>query len=218
MASRSGWLVAAGLLSVFSSAAFADAADRLDAFLAGLDTVSSRFEQRLLDEQRNLLEEARGTVLIDRPGRFRFEYAEPPQLIVGDGARVWIYDPELAQATVRDIDAALGSTPAVLLTSDRPVREWFRVRALDAREGLDVFALEPKVEDAPFTRIGLAFIGGGPAAHGARRPVRPDLPDSVHRHPAPTGHPGRGVHVHSAGGRGRDRCGSVSPRRPEARE
>lgn len=160
MASRSGWLVAAGLLSVFSSAAFADAADRLDAFLAGLDTVSSRFEQRLLDEQRNLLEEASGTVLIDRPGRFRFEYAEPPQLIIGDGARVWIYDPELAQATVRDIDAALGSTPAVLLTSDRPVGEWFRVRALDAREGLDVFALEPKVEDAPFTRIGLAFIGG----------------------------------------------------------
>ena len=165
MASRSGWLVvagwlSAGLFSMFSSAAFADAADRLDAFLAGLDTVSSRFEQRLLDEQRNLLEEARGTVLIDRPGRFRFEYAEPPQLIIGDGARVWIYDPELAQVTVRDIDAALGSTPAVLLTSDRPVREWFRVRALDAREGLDVFALEPKVEDAPFTRIGLAFIGG----------------------------------------------------------
>lgn len=165
MASRSGWLVAAGLLSAvlfstFSGAAFADAADRLDAFLAGLDTVSSRFEQRLLDEQRNLLEEARGTVLIDRPGRFRFDYVEPPQLIVGDGARVWIYDPELAQATVRDIDAALGSTPAVLLTSDRPVREWFRVRTLDAREGLDVFVLEPKAEDAPFTRIGLAFIGG----------------------------------------------------------
>ena len=165
MASRSGWLVvagwlSAGLFSMFSSAVFADAADRLDAFLAGLDTVSSRFEQRLLDEQRNLLEEARGTVLIDRPGRFRFEYAEPPQLIVGDGARVWIYDPELAQATVRDIDAALGSTPAVLLTSDRPVGEWFRVRTLDAREGLDVFVLEPKAEDAPFTRIGLAFIGG----------------------------------------------------------
>lgn len=160
MVFRSGWLVAAGLFSMFSAAVLADAADRLDAFLAGLDTVSSRFEQRLLDEQRNLLEEARGTVLIDRPGRFRFEYAEPPQLIIGDGARVWIYDPELAQATVRDIDAALGSTPAVLLTSDRPVREWFRVRALDTREGLDVFALEPKVEDAPFTRIGLAFIGG----------------------------------------------------------
>ena len=160
MVFRLGRLIVAGLLSMSSTAAFADAADRLDAFLAGLDTVSSRFEQRLLDEQRNLLEEARGTVLIDRPGRFRFEYTDPPQLIVGDGTRVWIYDPELAQATVRDIDAALGSTPAVLLTSERPVREWFRVKALDAREGLDVFALEPKAEDAPFTRIGLAFIGG----------------------------------------------------------
>ena len=160
MVSRSGWLLATGLFWMFSTAVLADAADRLDAFLAGLDTVSSRFEQRLLDEQRNLLEEARGTLLIDRPGRFRFEYTEPSQLIVGDGARVWIYDPELAQATVRDIDAALGSTPAVLLTSDRSVRAWFRVQAVDAREGLDVFALEPKAEDAPFTRIGLAFVGG----------------------------------------------------------
>ena len=121
MVSRSGRLAAAGLLLVSWGAVFADVAERLDAFLAGLDTVSSRFEQRVFDEQRNLLERSSGTLLIDRPGRFRFEYAEPPQLIVGDGSRIWIYDPELAQVMVSDLDAALGSTPAVLLTSEQPV-------------------------------------------------------------------------------------------------
>ena len=109
---------------------------------------------------RNLLEQARGTVLIDRPGRFRFDYTDPPQLIVGDGARVWIYDPELAQVTVRDVDAALGSTPAALLTSERPVAEGFRVEELDVGANVDVFALEPRAEDASFTRIRLAFAGG----------------------------------------------------------
>ena len=160
MVFRSGSLIGAGLLSISFTAVLADAAGRLDAYLSGLDTVSSQFEQRLFDEQRNLLERARGTVLIDRPGRFRFDYTDPPQLIVGDGARVWIYDPELAQVTVRDVDAALGSTPAVLLTNDRPVEEGFRVEALDAGEGIDVFTLEPRVEDASFVRIRLAFIGG----------------------------------------------------------
>ena len=153
-------LLGAGLLAMSCTAVLADAAGRLDAYLSGLDTVSSQFEQRLFDESRNLLEQARGTVLIDRPGRFRFDYTDPPQLIVGDGAKVWIYDPELAQATVRDVDAALGSTPAVLLTTDRPVEEGFRVEALDAGENVDAFSLEPKAEEASFTRIRLAFAGG----------------------------------------------------------
>ena len=166
MAFRFGRLLGAGVLSMCSTAtladagALADAAGRLDGYLSGLDTVSAQFEQRLFDERRNLLERARGTVLIDRPGRFRFDYSDPPQLIVGDGARVWIHDPELAQVTVRDVDAALGSTPAVLLTTDRPVEERFRVEALDAGAGYDAFALEPRAEDAPFTLIRLAFAGG----------------------------------------------------------
>ena len=143
-----------------TAAALADAAGRLDDYLSGLGTVSSQFEQRLFDEQRKLLERAGGTVLIDRPGRFRFEYTDPPQLIVGDGAKVWIYDPELAQVTVRDVDAALGSTPAVLLTTDRPVEEQFRVEALDAGTGVEAFSLEPRAGDASFTRIRLAFADG----------------------------------------------------------
>ena len=159
MALRFGWLLGVGLLSISCTAVLADAAGRLDAYLSGLDTVSAQFEQRLFDERRSLLERARGTVLIDRPGRFRFDYSDPPQLIVGDGARVWIHDPELAQVTVRDVDAALGSTPAVLLATDRPVEEQFRVEALDAGAGYDAFALEPRVEDAPFTLIRLAFAG-----------------------------------------------------------
>ena len=115
---------------------------------------------RLVNERRNLLEQAVGTALIDRAGRFRFDYTDPSQLIVGDGGRVRIYGPKLAQVTVRDVDATLGSTPAVLLTSERPVAEGFRVEALDVGEGVDVFALEPKAEDASITRIRLAFAGG----------------------------------------------------------
>ena len=157
---RFGALAGAGLLSMSTPVALADAAARLNAYLSRLDNVSARFEQRLFDERHNLIEQANGTVLIDRPGRFRFDYASPPQLIVGDGTRIWIYDPELAQVTVRDMDDALGSTPAVLLTTDRPVEDTFRIEAPESGGGIDRFDLEPKAEDAPFTRIRLAFAGG----------------------------------------------------------
>ena len=160
MMSRLGGFVGVWVLSLSCTDVLADAAGRLDAYLSGLDTVSSQFEQRLFDERRNLLEQARGTVLLDRPGRFRFDYTDPPQIIVGDGARVWIYDPDLAQVVVRDVDAALGSTPAVLLSTDRPVEEVFRVEALEIGGNVDVFALEPKAEDASFSRIRLAFADG----------------------------------------------------------
>ena len=160
MISHFGRLVGAWVLSLSCTAVLADAAGRLDAYLSGLDTVASQFEQRLFDERRNLLEQARGTVLIARPGRFRFDYTDPPQVIVGDGTRIWIYDPDLAQVTVRDVDAALGSTPAVLLSADRPVEEVFRVEALQVAGNVEVFALEPKADDASFSRIRLAFADG----------------------------------------------------------
>ena len=160
MVLRFGPLAAAGMISIFPAAVPADAAARLDAHLSALDTVSARFEQRVFDEQHNLFEETGGTVLIDRPGRFRFDYEDPPQLIVGDGAKVWIYDRELAQVTVRRAGDALGSTPAVLLASGRPVAEAFRVQALGAGGGFDWFGLEPKAEDAAFVRIRLGFSGG----------------------------------------------------------
>ena len=154
---RPGPLIGAGILAIASGTAPAGPADRLDEYLSRLDTVSSRFEQRLFDEERNLLERARGALLIDRPGRFRFEYVEPPQLIVGDGSKIWIYDPELAQVTVRDMDEALDSTPAALLTTEQPVAEVFRVEAVDMGDGFDWFTLSPKADDAPFATIRLAF-------------------------------------------------------------
>ena len=157
---RLGPVIGAGLAAIVSGIAAAGPADRLDAYLSKLDAVYSRFEQRVFDEQRNLLDQARGALLIDRPGRFRFEYSDPPQLIVGDGEKIWIYDPELAQVTVQDMNDALDSTPAALLTSERPVAEAFRVEAAEPVGGFDRFTLTPKAEDAVFSSIRLAFATG----------------------------------------------------------
>jgi outer membrane lipoprotein carrier protein len=147
------WLLGAGTVS-------AGGVDQLDAFLKGLKTLEADFHQSLYDENLYPLEESRGVFLLTRPNRFRWDYRQPEaQLIVADGDKVWIYDRELAQVTVRDIGAALGATPAMLLSSDRPVEENFEVMELRPSAGLEWVGLKPRLSDTGFSHIRLGLDG-----------------------------------------------------------
>lgn len=146
------WLLAPGGVS-------ASGMDQLNVFLKGLKTLKADFHQSLYDENLSPLEDSRGTFLLSRPDRFRWDYRQPEaQLIVADGEKVWIYDRDLSQVTVRDMGAALGATPAMLLSSDRPVDENFEVSELQSSGGLEWIGLKPRLSDTGFShvRLGLA--------------------------------------------------------------
>ncbi len=147
------WLVVAGSAS-------AGGVDQLDAFLNGLTTLEADFQQSLYDENLYPLEESRGAFLLSRPDRFRWDYRQPEaQLIVADGDKVWIYDRDLSQVTVRAMGAALGATPATLLSSDRPVDENFEVSELQPSGGLEWIGLKPRQADTGFSHIRLGLDG-----------------------------------------------------------
>ena len=134
--------------------------ERLDAFLDQVRSLRAEFQQSVFDEDARLLDEASGMVYIQRPGRFRWDYSEPyPQEIVGDGEKVWIYDSELEQVTVRPLGDALGDTPVMLLSSDRPVEQSFEVRAIDGPDGYEWAGLRPLGDQVSFTEIRLGFDG-----------------------------------------------------------
>ena len=132
--------------------------ERLHAFLDGMRSLSADFVQQVFDENLTRIDESQGTLSLQRPNQFRFEYFPPlPTLIVSDGTRVWIYDPELKQVTVRGVDATIGDTPALLLSSDQPVEEDFELRELGEVSGLVWVGLKPRSENATFTDIRLGF-------------------------------------------------------------
>jgi chaperone LolA len=134
--------------------------DRLDRFFSGLKSLDTGFEQTVSDGARRQTQHTRGTLQILRPGRFRWTYEEPyEQLIVTDGARLWVYDPDLAQVTVSQLDASIGNTPAVLLSTAQPLDELFLITELPLENGIAWVQLDPRQEDANFTRIRLAFDG-----------------------------------------------------------
>jgi outer membrane lipoprotein carrier protein len=106
-----------------------------------------------------------GSFEFTRPDRFRFAYAKPhEQLIVADGQRVWLYDVELNQVTVRAMSQALGATPTALLAGAALERD-FELSAQPASDGVDwVLALPRQKEGATVESIRVGFRGGTLAA------------------------------------------------------
>jgi outer membrane lipoprotein carrier protein len=109
--------VVISLLFLFASfGAGAAALDQFRQFVSGTQSARASFEQKVYDRSGKIVQDAKGSFVFQRPGRFRWVYAKPvDQVIVGDGERVWIYDRGLNQVTVRKLATALGSTPAALL-------------------------------------------------------------------------------------------------------
>jgi outer membrane lipoprotein carrier protein len=146
-----------------SSAAFAGAAEAasLDQFKTFLrTTLSARadFEQKVYDRGRKLVQESKGTFVFQRPGKFRWSYAKPAeQLIVGDGERVWIYDKDLNQVTVRRLTKAIGSTPAALLAGASDVEAAFELKDAGMRDGLEWLEARPKEKEAGFELVRMGF-------------------------------------------------------------
>lgn len=154
------WIVLVALWASAASLPAGEGAQRLDAFLSDVTSLRSAFEQVVYDDKARKIDDARGMVYLQRPGRFRWDYVEPyPQEIVGDGEKVWIYDTELEQVTVRPFDDALGDTPVMLLSSVKPVSESFRVDDIEGPDGYAWVALTPLGEQMSFTGIRLAFDG-----------------------------------------------------------
>jgi outer membrane lipoprotein carrier protein len=114
------------------------------------------------DANGKLIQQGQGEMMIARPGRFRWEYRRPyEQLIIADGHKLWVYDPELEQVTVKPVDEALGNTPALLLSGVHPLEQDFTVREARAPgDRLHWVELLPKAEDSQFERILLGFSGG----------------------------------------------------------
>lgn len=141
-------------LSVANNAFASQAKQHLDRFFAEVDSFNGSFIQTVYDENGEVVQDSKGDVALQKPGKFRWHYVEPyPQLILADGEYLWLYDPELLQATAKPIDEALGNAPIMLLTNIRPLEQDFKIAEADTRDGLDWVELVPLVQDTEFHRI-----------------------------------------------------------------
>jgi outer membrane lipoprotein carrier protein len=156
---RLAMLLAVLWLPLAAAAAEADPTERLERVLAQLDSVRATFTQDLVSADGASTQHAVGTLYLHRPGRFRWDYSAPRQLIVCDGERLWLYDPDLEQATVRRVRDTLSQTPAMLLSGQARLRDGFTVHDGGRAGGLEWLTLTPKSGDTDFREIRLGFVG-----------------------------------------------------------
>lgn len=133
---------------------------KAEQFLQGLDSLQAQFKQTLSDRAGQVTDESSGTLAIKRPNRFRWDYRDPyEQVIVADGTRVWVYDSDLEQVTVRKLDLALSSTPAMLLSGEGALEDNFTVVEATQRDKVLWVTMQPKRNDTDFKSVRLGFAG-----------------------------------------------------------
>jgi outer membrane lipoprotein carrier protein len=135
----------------------------LDRFIAEVHSLKADFSQELWAADDRLLESASGTLVLQRPNRFVWSYEQPiEQRVIADGMQLWMYDVDLAQVTVAPVDITAPSSPAMLLSGDRSVRDAFTVEETYTADGLEWIRLQPKTGGTDFSSVLLGFDGSAP--------------------------------------------------------
>ena len=189
------------LLLLLSFPAFANGLDDFLAFNAATRTATARFEQQAFDRAGKVVDRSSGSFSFARPGQFRWAYEKPhQQLLVADGKRLWIYDPDLRQVTVKRIDQAISSTPAALLAGKDDITKLFTLRDAGTADGLAWVEALPRAKDTGFERVRLGLrsrtlaamelydqLGGHTLLHFEDLKANPALPPSTFRFTPPPG-------------------------------
>ncbi len=151
-------LSSALLLSAVSISSYAapDAARaRLNTFFTSVNSLQGSFNQQVYSKKGKRIQSSTGILYLSRPGKFRWVYKTPdPQIIVGDGKNVWVYDEDLEQVTIKPMRRAMASAPIAILTRKQSPDAQFVVQALPAKAaGLDWFKLTPRRPSKDFKYI-----------------------------------------------------------------
>jgi len=154
------WMLFVLVLGSYSAASATSGPGRaaLDAFLDGLVTLQAQFEQAVLDTENTQASLMHGSFLLERPGKFRWDYVSPnKQLILADGRDLWIAEEDLKQASRHYQRTALKGTPAAFLAMEEAVDVDFEVIEIGERLGMQWLELIPRDPDSDLNRVLLAF-------------------------------------------------------------
>lgn len=150
------------LLWALAASAGAAGVDTLKSYLKETASGTASFTQIVYDRSMRKLQETSGTMQFARPGRIRWAYEKPyEQLIVGDGDKLWVYDKDLNQVTVKAMTQALGGSPAALLAGSNDIEKDFRLVSAGTQDGLEWLEATPRSTESTFQKVKMGFGKAG---------------------------------------------------------
>jgi outer membrane lipoprotein carrier protein len=153
------WLA---MLLLVPGMAAAAGIDTLKNYLRETSSATAQFTQVVYDRNMRKVQETSGTMTFARPGRIRWAYEKPyEQLIVGDGNKLWVYDKDLNQVTVKAMGQAIGGSPAALLAGSNDIEKDFRISGSGMKDGLDWLEAIPRSGESTFQKVRMGFGKSG---------------------------------------------------------
>jgi outer membrane lipoprotein carrier protein len=153
-------LASTAAVALWPLLAEAGAVDQLHRFLTDTRTLKADFAQAVVARSGRKPQQSSGTLAIARPGKLRWDIQKPyPQLVVGDGEKIWIYDPELKQVTVRKAGQAISGSPAALLAGSNELEKDFILKEDGEADGFAWVAATPRQNESGFEKVRLGFAG-----------------------------------------------------------
>jgi outer membrane lipoprotein carrier protein len=142
----------------------ASAQEQLQGFVSQVRAATGKFSQYTVGTQGQTKPAQSGQFAFERPGRFKWDVLKPyAQQIISDGKQLFQFDPDLNQVTVRQVDQAIGSSPAAILFGSGSLEQSFTVTALQDKDGLSWLRAKPRNGEAGFAHVDLGFLGGLPS-------------------------------------------------------
>jgi outer membrane lipoprotein carrier protein len=134
---------------------------QLKNFLAASKAFSANFKQVLINEAGNPVQTSYGLFYLQRPGKFRWNYAKPfQQEIISTNGKVWFYDVDLEQVTIKKLDSSVGSTPALLLSGQVSLEDNFNMEEQGVDGDLQWIKLLPKKQEGSFKYVTIGLEKG----------------------------------------------------------
>jgi len=163
-------LSSVALLAVLPSLSYATALEQFKSFVSATHTARGEFSQRLVKADSDsgtmrMSNASSGSFLFARPGKFIWTYLKPyEQLLQADGDKLYIYDKDLNQVTIRTLGSAIGSSPAAILFGSNDLEKNFTLTEAGTRDGIEWLQAIPKTKDTNFEKIGIGLKDGMPVA------------------------------------------------------
>lgn len=152
------WWSMIGLVLLLPGFAHADGVSMLKDFFNNTNSMRAKFHQVVTDKTGRKEQEVDGTMQLQRPNKFRWDYNKPyEQQIISDGKQVFLFDTDLQQVTIRELSKAIGSSPAAMLAGGDAVEKSFVLKNATRKDDLTWVLALPKNKDSGFDRVLLGF-------------------------------------------------------------
>ncbi len=139
---------------------YAQGVNLLQDFVRRVNVAQGTFQQMQLASNGKVIAQSSGQFSFSRPGKFIWTTQKPyEQLLQSDGRDLYIFDKDLNQVTIRQLDTALAASPAAILFGSGALERYFKLTDAPMRQGMQWVELEPLVKDTPFTHIAVGFRG-----------------------------------------------------------